>query len=594
MAAHKEHFRQYALSWQAAGHGEKDPIVTKAAAIYGISKQTVYRKFKEFVDAPKRKRRSDHGATCLSEDELLMIAASAAEHTRKNGKMIQPLAQNVEILRANGLINAERICQETGEVKAVSVTTINRALRANGLHPKQLVQPLPATRLASEYPNHVWQIDPSRCVMAYLPQTASDNGLRIMDEKEYYKNKPRNQIKAIKHALWRYVIVDHASGWIYVEYVLGGETAENITNVFMNAMLEREQEVMHGVPKMVMLDAGSANTSALFKNLCKSLRVHPQVNKPGNPRSKGAVEKGNDIVERNFESMLKTLPASKVQTLEQINALATIWRKYFNSTAVHSRHRMTRNGAWLKIQSDQLIIAPPLDVMKELAVTAPEERRVSTFLTVSYKGKEYDVSDVPGVMVGEKLAICRNPSRELSMQAIIEDADGNEHYYVLPAVVKNEFGFDVTAPVIGQTYASKGDTLASANLKRIELLATGTETLEEAEVVRKEQNKGRQKGLFGGQYDPLAAMKQAEVIPHLPRQGIEHELKSAKVVMPMLTTIQAAKQLRIELGEWTPRHYSWLNGNYPDGVREDEILNVAERISIAMSESNVLPFRRVG
>lgn len=594
MTAHIEHMSLYAQRWQEAGRGEKDQVITSAANLFGLSKQTIYRRFNQLVMTPQRKRRSDAGTSTISEDELLLIAAAAAEHTRKNGKMILPLEQNVEVLRANGLIQASRIDQETGEVKPISVSTINRALKVNKLHPKQLIQPAPSVRMASEHPNHVWQIDPSRCVMAYLPQSEGDNGLRIMDEKEFYKNKTKNLQKAIKYAVWRYVVVDHTSGYIYVQYVLDGETAENITDVLINAMTQRDGETMHGVPKIIVLDKGSANTSAIFKNLCKSLRIELITNEVGNPRAKGSVEKGNDIVERGFETVLKTIPASKVQTLEQINQLAKQWRMHFNSGRIHTRHGMTRDGAWLKIRSHELIIAPPIDVMRELAVSAPESRVVSTFLTVSYKGREYDASDVPGVLVGEKLMVCRNPSREMGIQAIVQDQSGHEVYHVLPAVLKNEYGFNVDAPIIGQSFHSQRDTQATTNLKRIELLATDTKTLEEAKQVRKAQAKGRSEGLFGGRYDPLAVMNQAEVVQHLPRQGTEHELRAKQVVMPMLTPIQAAKALKLELGEWTPRHYNWLNENYPDGVREDEVLNVAQRITLAMSDSNVIPFRRAG
>ncbi|KGF30472.1 DDE-type integrase/transposase/recombinase [Oligella urethralis] len=592
MTVRTETLSKRAQQWQSAGRGSKGQIVKKTAEELSMSEQTVYRHFAKLVSTPPRKRRSDAGESSITHEELLKIAAAAKEHIRLNGKSILPLEQNIERLRANRLIDATRICPETGEVVELSTSTIIRALRNAGLHPEQLAQPAPATRLASEHPNHVWQIDPSRCVMAYLPQGNGDNGLRIMNHDEFYKNKPANELKAIKHALWRYVIVDHTSGWIYVHYVTGGETAENISEAVMHAMIERPSEVMHGVPRMIMLDAGSANTSAIFKNLCRSMRIQLQVNTPGNPRSKGAVEKANDIVERHFESMLRTLPADKVQTLAQINHLAAKWRIYFNATQIHTRHGMTRNDAWLRIREHQLIIAPPLDVMQELAITAPEERRISTFLTVNYKGKEYDVSDVPGVMVGERLQICRNPSREWSAQAIVINSDGREEYHVLPEIIKNEFGFDISAPVIGESFSAKADTTASANVKAIELVATDSETLEEAEAFRKAQKKGKQAGLFGGKYDPLAAMEQTQVIPHLPRRGVAHDLVAKEIVMPMMTVVQAAKHLRDELGEWSPRHYRWLQENYPDGVRENELTSVADELSTAMGDSNVITLQK--
>ena len=132
-----------------------------------------------------------------------------------------------------------------------------------------------------------------------------------------YKNKPANVIKVINESLWRYVVTDHTSGWNYSTYVTGGENATNLVDVLIDAMHRREGEAMFGVPLMVMLDPGSANTSAIFKNLCKALRIHVQINKPKNPRAKGQVEKGQDITERDFESTLRLLPADKVDSLRR-------------------------------------------------------------------------------------------------------------------------------------------------------------------------------------------------------------------------------------------------------------------------------------
>lgn len=42
--------------------------------------------------------------------------------------------------------------------------------------------------------------------------------------------------KSNHNGVWRYVITGHASGVIYVEYVYGGETAENISETFIDAI----------------------------------------------------------------------------------------------------------------------------------------------------------------------------------------------------------------------------------------------------------------------------------------------------------------------------------------------------------------------
>ncbi len=66
------------------------------------------------------------------------------------------------------------------------------------LHP-ELLAPAPAMSLRSLlHPNHIWQIDASRCVLFYLPRASrGDNGLRIMDYTDFYQNKPAYIINVI-------------------------------------------------------------------------------------------------------------------------------------------------------------------------------------------------------------------------------------------------------------------------------------------------------------------------------------------------------------------------------------------------------------
>ncbi|MCH3857668.1 hypothetical protein LZB78_09785, partial [Campylobacter jejuni] len=78
----------------------------------------------------------------------------------------------VEVLRANNMIEALRINPATGEVSPLSISTIRKALRNYRLHPEQMLAPAPAMSLRSLHPNHVWQIDASRCVLFYLPRAS--------------------------------------------------------------------------------------------------------------------------------------------------------------------------------------------------------------------------------------------------------------------------------------------------------------------------------------------------------------------------------------------------------------------------------------
>ncbi len=225
------------------GHGEKAGYLKSQAAELGISVATLYRKLEAVSVKPGRKRRSDAGRSELSLHEAQLISAVLMEAMRRNGKRLMSVARAVEMLRANGKIDAARVDEETGEVLPLSESTVTRALREYKLHPDQLLQPAPVNRMKSEHPNHCWQIDPSLCVLYYLPRSGEDSGLRVMKQEEFYKNKPKNVVKIENDRVWRYTGTDHASGTILARYYFGGETSANLCDFFI-FMMQEKQDVL--------------------------------------------------------------------------------------------------------------------------------------------------------------------------------------------------------------------------------------------------------------------------------------------------------------------------------------------------------------
>ncbi|MCS3875987.1 transposase InsO family protein [Chromobacterium alkanivorans] len=559
-----------ALAARTAKHGDKGAIYSAACRELGISLPTLMKKISELTLTSPRKRRSDAGQSALERDEALLISALLMESTRKNGKRLYSVADAIETLRANGMIRAEFLDTATGELRPLSESTISRALRTYGLHPDQLLAPAPVTELASLHPNHVWQIDASLCVLYYLKPSADvrANGLRVMDHAEFYKNKPKNVARIAADRVWSYEITDHASDWIYVEYVMGAESGENLCSVLINAMQERGgADLLHGVPRLLMLDAGSANTAAMSRNLCRALGIELVVHKVGNARATGQVENARNIIERKLEPGLKFQP---VNSLEELNALAKRWRMHFNATAIHSRHGKTRSQAWMAILASQLIKAPAVEVCRELAVAQPESRKVSPKLRVSFQGREYDVSTVPDVMVGEKLMVTRNPWRQDAAQVVLVGEDGREVFHVVNEVLKNEFGFATTAATLGESYKQHAETPAQVALKQIEQIVTGTDSPAAAEAARKAKDIP-----FGGRLDPYKHIEEAELPAYLPRRGTEHGLAAPQVEFPPLTLIEAAKRLKQRVtaagGEWTADRFQWLAQRNPAGIPEDQL-----------------------
>lgn len=578
-----------------AGHGDKGRIYASACAELGCSHATLMRQLKKVAVSAPRKRRSDAGTTALSRDEALTISSALMASARKNDKRLFTVEDAVSTLRDNGMVRAEVIDEATGEVRPLSVSSITRALRLYGMHPDQLLAPAPVTSLATRHPNHVWQIDASLCVLYYLKPGADTraNGLRVMEHDQFYKNKPANVARIAANRVWSYEITDHASGWIYTEYVMGAESGENLCSVLINAMQDRGgHDLLHGVPRILMLDPGSANTAAMTRNLCRSLGIWLMPHKPGNARATGQVEKARDIIERKFEAGLRFQP---VADLDELNALARKWRAHFNATAIHSRHGMTRSQAWLRIRQEQLIKAPTIAVCRELAVAEPESRKVNSKLRVSFGGREYDVSTVPDVMVGEKLMVTRNPWRSDAAQVVLVGEDGREVFHIVDVIEKDDYGYSTGAATIGEDYKRHADTPAQLNRRAAERLAAGASTQAELEAATKARAVP-----FGGRLDPYKHLDDTDDLPaFLPRRGTAHGLVAPQIELPPLSHVEAARLLKARVeeagGEWTSERFLWLRQRWPVGVPQDQVEALtAELMASLTNKKPARHLRRAG
>lgn len=559
-------------------HGTKTPFYDHWAQQLSMSRQTLLRKLKGVSMSKTRKRRSDAGTSALELHEAQRISAVMMEMIRKNDKRNGSVKEVVKMLRAAGAITAGNIDAETGEFIALSDGAITRALRNFSLHPDQLLQPTPAVALRSLHPNHCWQVDASISAQFYMDV----DGSQAIDPAQYYDGKPQNLKKIERKRLWRYVITDHTSGTLYVEYVLGAETAENLINVFINAMQKRhEHDPFHGVPFIMMTDPGAAMTSARFRNLCRGLGVDLIINQVGNARAKGQVEQAHNLVERLFESRLSI---QKANSLEEINELAWRWMRYFNATAVHSRTQMTRFANWMRILPDQLRLAPNVEACREYAISNPETRVVDNYLRVSFNGQLFDVSSVPDIGVGQELLVVRNAYRDSdTAQIVLRDENGREVFHVVERIEKDANNFAVNGAVIGGEYKAKATTTGEKKRQELEQLATNTTNQADAATARKAKRQ-----VFAD-LNIHADVEQFKPTEYIPKRGTELDTQAITVITKPLSHVEAAKLLRERMGNaWQgTEHFNWLKTTYPDGVAS-EALN-----DIAMHLSNPLPKLKV-
>jgi len=558
-----------------AGHGGKDAIYATACRHLGLSRATLMRRLKEVTVKPQRKRRSDAGSTSLSQADAQRLSAHMMEGYRANDKSIQALKLSLEQLRAENPLFASTVDPDTGVTRQLSESACARALRVYALHPEQLRAPDPVQALASDHPNDVWQIDASISTLFYVPGERQ-SGMQDMAPGVFYKNKPENFEKIKRQRLTRYVLTDHCSGSIFVHYVAGGESTVNMAESFLRAIQPRPQQQMHGVPFYLMMDPGSAGIGGAFMNLLRRLQIKPVVNEAGNARAKGQVENAHNLVETNFESGFKF---THVPSIEWINEKAQMWMRYYNSVRKHSRHNMPRWTKWMEITQQQLRLVDEA-LARQLLTHAPETPKVDRELCVRFAGRVWSVRDVPGVMVGEKVEITYNPFDKTSAYLVQHDADGQEQLVPVPEVQEAAHGFSAGAALIGREMKALPDTVATTNRKLVERLATGASTDEAAASARKAKELP-----FNGKLDPYAHHEPSlpAAIP-LPRRGMELDVAVTTTATPkpvrILTQFEAAQAL-VGMGlELNPELVGTLRSLHPDGVPEDQLQALHDRLTV--------------
>jgi hypothetical protein len=269
-----------------------------------------------------------------------------------------------------------------------------------------------------------------------------------------------------------------------------------------------------------------------------------------------------------------------VSDIDRLNALAERWMRYYNGTQIHSRHGLTRYQAWNKIKAEQLILPPPADYCRELAVSAPKEAKVSSDLEIRFNGRYYNVKEIPHVLVGQKLMVAKNPWEAEGARIATYDAEGNEIWQAVPQVVFDEMGFRSDAAVIGKEYKGQAETAAQQHAKELDKLAMQADTLEAAAAKRKGKAVP-----FGGQIDPYKHQEDtlaASNTLYMPKRGQQMEYNRMEVREQILSKVELAKLLkpRIEAagGNWNTA-VKILMREFPDGAPSSETEAVYERIS---------------
>lgn len=565
-----------------AGHGEKGDIVARLAAALGCSAATARSRIQALCPMPPRKQRKDANTLTLSELEAHRIAAYIRSTVRETGTGRIDVMEAVAHLRANGEILAGRVDEDTGEFFELSESQIRVSMRRYGVSTAQVDVETPAVRLSSPHPNYCWQIDASVSRQYYL----GASGTVEMDKAEFYRGKPDNFVRVNEQRLWRYLITDHASGCFDVLYVQGAESSANVVLALIHAM-SKGMGCMYGRPLYLMCDPGSGNKAAAVMNLCRALGIKVIVNRRGNSRAKGQVEKGHHQIETSLEAALKGLPP--VSTVSDMNAFAAAWAHRFCATHVHSRTKLTRRDGWARITPEQLVLVPSPEELLSLANSHPKPCTVRDYM-IRFQGKVYDLRHYPGgINNGSRVEVVRNALDQNCVRVLMREGN-TEQYLIAPEIPKDDWGFVTTAARIGERHVGVPDSPAQTKAKQLDRIIHDAATDAEAEAKRKAKAVP-----FGGRIDPRALWQQenAAVPPMIPRAGTPSDVVVPAVIkpadlpavpprplapaaeLPVFVGFELVKLLKIRVEErgiaWNPDWWGVVAQRWPNGLAEEQL-----------------------
>lgn len=530
---------------QNARNGEKEKIILRHQEVTGMSARQLYRVAQQHGYSSGRQKRKDNGKHVVTDAQLDYVSALMAVSARKNKGVIASVETALEAAVDNGIIAAGTITPKR----------LSELLTRYKKSKKYLDAPTPHISMRSEHPNHVHLVDVSVCIQWFLDK----GGMGERDESGLYKNKIEN-FKKIKQQLLRYVLVDHCTGVTYLRYYYGsGETAEFLFDFLQHAWAYKNDKLpFRGVPFALMMDAGSANISKPMTALLERLGVHNLRGVVKNPRRQGGVERQHRTMEEQFEWKLRISPA---KNLEQLNEWAEDFATFFNAKRLHSRHKMTRTEAWMKITSEQLRELPATDILQSLFAKPEESRSVSGSLTINFKGETYSVSHIPGIIPREKVMVIVRPYDFPAVAIRYNDIE-----YLSQPLKKDGYGFVETAATIGKEFKSHKETPVQEHKKVIDELAHAGGGAPFAGTK-----------VFGHQADKVRET-------YIRRQGTAIQINPEDVLEKHVPMLEALRRIRNEVGALTVEQNKAIRESYGESISIEDLNELIRRLEGGASE----------
>lgn len=566
----------------AAPHGEQTARVKAFAKYIEKSPQTIHRWLKEHSGRnTARKKRSDAGSSCVPVEHIEMMAGMKRENVRGNGNKTLGTSVAMNIMHGNGI-----------EI-TVSKSRYNALMREKNLDVDSIMVARSHIQTRAKHVNQVMQVDPSLCVIYYM-----GGKQRMMRDEEFYKNKLENYAK-VQLKVWRYVRWEQASSSVDVRYFeAAGENQESLFEFLHYTMSKQPSRLSFGVPAMLEMDKGSANTSHGILNWMEAMGVEVITHATGHSWAKGGVENANWLVETHFESRLKFEP---VESVEQLNASAANWVRDFNANAIEhvecrvkraSGEPLVRDELWQLIMRtpQYLVEVPAIEVCKYFLHGKQDTRQVKSnyFITFVHpeikKSRQYDLRPW-AEFLANKMEVKVWPLLLKSGAVRVEISRiGGEPLLVevQPDSAFDQFGNSMSAQVKGE-YSRAPQSLTEAAEQRLAQAAFGADaTRDSAEQSRAKQAKpfahlNDGKGLVAHSHLGQADLPQ-RLLPNATPLETDQiaAARAARTEFPPLSLVEFSKSMG---SDWKREFAAIVVQRYPDKrIPSGEVEALKERL----------------
>jgi len=339
VSARLEHGDRRELFEAAAARTYEDPLGRQIRVTARTVEEWYYEYQQGGLAALEPRERSDAGKSRVIAPEIaeLILAAKQEKPRRSIRRVIQML-------------------ERAGKVRPgeLNKSTVHRLLQANGLSGRPRLEARERRAFRHAKAGDLWMGD----VMHGPVVVAPDQRRR----KSYL-----------------HLFIDSAVRFVPACAFRLGETASDHQAVLKQAVLK------HGLPRVLYLDRGAAQTADSLKTICAELGIHLLHCRPYDPQAKAGVER---IFRTLREELLDELPAEPLE-LAKLNGLLWSWLSTEYHQRIHGGTQQAPLQHWLS-QVESLRPAPRASELEEIFLHRVR-RQVRRDGTIRFGGRLLEV-----------------------------------------------------------------------------------------------------------------------------------------------------------------------------------------------------------